>query len=246
MSLELQSGIVGVALTGADRESFPIRGSFTIARGSKREAETVVATLAARLADGRVVEGRGECVPYRRYGETLEGVVADIEAQKDAVAGGLGRVGLQQAMKPGAARNALDCAYWDLQTKATDRSAWQLAGFAEPPEPVATAFTLSLDTPEAMAKAAQAAASMPLLKLKLGGEGDDIARVVAVRQASPKARLIVDANEGWSFEQLKERAPRLAELGVALIEQPLPAGKTGSWPDMHRRCRFALTNPVTG
>jgi L-alanine-DL-glutamate epimerase-like enolase superfamily enzyme len=225
MSWKMQSDIASTALIAAVHESFPIRGGFTIARGSKHKAEIVVATLTARLTNGRLVEGRGECVPYRRYGETLDGVIADIEAQRAAIAAGLNREGLQRAMKPGSARNALDCAYWDLEAKATGLPAWRLAGFADPPRPISTAFTLSLDTPEAMGKAAQAAASMPLLKLKLGGEGDDIARVAAVRLASPKARLIVDANEGWSFEQLRERAPRLAGLGVALIEQPLPAGQ---------------------
>jgi L-alanine-DL-glutamate epimerase-like enolase superfamily enzyme len=206
------------------RECFPIRGGFAISRGSKRTAEVVVAELAGKSHDGRIVRGRGECVPYGRYGETVEGVIAAIESQSSNIANGMGRAALQSAMAAGAARNALDAAFWDLEAKAAGQPAWRLAGLSCAPPPVATAFTISLGTPAAMGGAARAAAAMPLLKLKLGGD-DDIARVAEVRRQAPDARLIVDANEGWTFDQLAERAPALAELGVLLIEQPLAAGE---------------------
>ena len=199
------------------RESFPIRGSFRISRGAKTEAEVVV----TEIRDGAAL-GRGECVPYRRYGETLEGVEAALAALGPAVAAGLGREELDRVMPAGAARNALDCALWDLEAKLTGVPVWRLAGLEGPPQPVITAFTLSLDSPEAMAEAALAAAAHPLLKLKLTGDGD-LERVRAVRRAVPGARLIADANEGWSLDQLRAFAPELAGLGVELIEQPLPA-----------------------
>ena len=199
------------------RESFPIRGAFRISRGAKTEAQVVV----AEIRDGDAV-GRGECVPYARYGETLDGVVAAIAARAGAVADGLDGEGLNRVMAAGAARNALDCALWDLQAKLAGRPVWQLAGLAQPPRPVVTAFTLSVDTPEAMAAAARAAADRPLLKLKLTGAGD-VERVRAVREAVPSARLIADANEAWTLDQLGAFAPEMAALGVELIEQPLPA-----------------------
>jgi L-alanine-DL-glutamate epimerase-like enolase superfamily enzyme len=163
-------------------------------------------------------------VPYGRYGETVDGVVAATLAQAAAVAAGMDRLALQSAMPAGAARNALDCAFWDLECKESGQPAWQLAGLAEPFS-VATAFTLSLAAPAEMGQAARDAASMPLLKLKLGGGAEDIERVRQVRANAPNARLIVDANEGWTIEQLTALAPELAALGVALIEQPLPAGQ---------------------
>ena len=199
------------------RERFPIRGSFRISRGAKTAAEVVV----AEIRDGDSV-GRGECVPYHRYGETPDGVAAAIAALAPAVAAGLGRAELETLLPAGAARNALDCALWDLEAKLTGVPVWRLAGLEGPPEPVTTAFTLSLDSPEGMAAAARAAADRPLLKLKLTGEGD-LERVRAVRAAVPSARLIADANEGWSLTQLHAFAPTLAGLGVELIEQPLPA-----------------------
>jgi L-alanine-DL-glutamate epimerase-like enolase superfamily enzyme len=217
------SGIGEIALLEVRRERFAIRGGFTISRGAKREAEVVVAVLAASLPDGRRVTGRGECVPYGRYAETVEGVTAAIEAAGPVIAAGLDRTELQRLMPAGAARNALDCAFWDLEAKAAGLPVWRLAGL-KPPGPVATAFTLSLGAPDSMAAAARAAGGMPLLKLKLGGGDDDLARVRAVRRAAPEARLIVDANEGWTMARLRALAPELAALGVALIEQPLPAG----------------------
>ena len=197
-------------------ERFPIRGSFTIARGSKTEAVVVVAEL---HADGIV--GRGECVPYARYGESVEGVAAAIEAMAPAVAEGLTRAELQQRMPAGAARNALDCAFWDLEAKRAGLRAHALAGVPAP-SPVVTAYTLSLDTPEAMARAAREAAR-PVLKLKLGGD-EDIARLDAIRSAVPEADLIIDANEGWNAGNLMHNMEACARAGVRLVEQPLPAG----------------------
>lgn len=199
-------------------ERFPIRGTFRISRGAKTEAVVVVAEL--RDADGIV--GRGEGVPYARYGESAEDVAAAMEAMAPAFARGMGRRALANVMPAGAARNALDCALWDLQAQRTGLPVWQLAGLA-PPAPVVTAFTLSVDTPEAMMEAARAA-GRPLLKLKLAGDGADLDRVAAVRDAAPGSRLIVDANEGWKPDDLATLPDAFARLGVEMIEQPLPAG----------------------
>ncbi|BAI71390.1 muconate cycloisomerase [Azospirillum sp. B510] len=202
------------------RETFPIRGAFRISRGAKTEAAVVVAEVTDALH-----RGRGECVPYARYGESVDGVAAALEAMGDAVAGGLDREALARMMPPGAARNALDCALWDLEAKRGGVPVWRLAGLAEPPGPLVTCYTLSVDAPEAMAAAARERAPRhPLLKMKLTGEGD-LDRVRAVRAAAPAVRLVVDANEGWTLEQLRGFAPVLAGLGVEMIEQPLPAGR---------------------
>ncbi|MFV3128269.1 N-acetyl-D-Glu racemase DgcA [Niveispirillum sp. KHB5.9] len=200
------------------QERFPIRGTFRISRGAKTEAAVLVAEL--RDADGHV--GRGECVPYTRYGESVDGVAAAMEAMAGAFARGMGRRALANAMPAGAARNALDCALWDLEAKRSGKPAWELAGLA-PLEPVVTAFTLSIDTPDVMADAARAVAR-PLLKLKLAGDGGDLDRVAAVREAAPGSRLIVDANEGWKPDDLATLPDAFARLGVEMIEQPLPAG----------------------
>lgn len=191
--------------------AFPLARAFTIARGSRTEARVVEARVAR---NGAV--GRAECVPYARYGETEGGVLAALaglppDVTRDAL-----------DLPPGAARNAADCALWDHEAKRTGRPVWALAGLA-PPRPVTTAFTLSLDTPEAMEAQARAEAERPVLKIKLGAEGD-MARLEAVRRGAPSSRLIVDANEGWSLDAYVELAPHLARLGVALVEQPLPAG----------------------
>lgn len=199
------------------RESWPIRGSFTISRGSRTSAEVVV----VQLSDGRHT-GRGECVPYPRYDETVDGVMAEIEGLRDALAQGLDRHGLQDRLPAGAARNALDCAFWDLEAKRAGQRVWQLAGLAEP-GPLASAYTLSLDTPARMAVSAKDNRERPLLKLKLSGP-DDLDRVAAVRANAPDARLIVDANEGWTADQYRNLSEELRELGVDMIEQPLPAG----------------------
>ncbi len=199
-------------------ESWPIRGSFTIARGSKTAADVVVVEL---TQDG--VTGRGECVPYARYGESVQGVIAQIETLIPAIREGLDREGLQSALVAGAARNAIDCAFWDLESKQHRQRIWQRLNKAEP-QALLTAYTLSLDTPANMQKAAEENAFRPLLKLKLAGAGD-LARVAAVRNGSPSARIIVDANEGWDEQLYRELIPELQKLGVEMIEQPLPAGE---------------------
>lgn len=200
------------------REVFPIRGAFRISRGSKTAAEVVV----AEVEEGGLL-GRGECVPYARYGETVPAVIEALESMAGAVAGGLDRKALRARMAPGAARNALDCALWDLEAKRAGRPAWELAGLERAPRPLVTCYTLSVDEPAAMAEAARGTPH-PLLKMKLTGEGD-LERVRAVRGAAPTARLVVDANEAWTLEQLQRFAPAFAELGVEMIEQPLPAGR---------------------
>jgi L-Ala-D/L-Glu epimerase / N-acetyl-D-glutamate racemase len=197
-------------------EHWPIAGAFTISRGAKTEATVVV----AELSDGQR-HGRGECVPYARYGETVEGVVQAIEAMSEAFARGLDRQALQQAMPAGAARNALDCALWDLAAKQAGQPVHQLAGLS-PPKPLVTAYTISLGTPAVMAEAAEAASERPLLKIKLGGGGDP-ARIAAVRRAAPRSELIVDANEGWTPDDLATNLAACADAGVTLVEQPLPA-----------------------
>ncbi|HWE79600.1 MAG TPA: N-acetyl-D-Glu racemase DgcA [Pseudolabrys sp.] len=202
-------------------ERWPIAGSFAISRGSKTEAVVVV----AELGDGKA-RGRGECVPYARYGETVEDVAAAIEALRPRLEAGLDRSGLQAALRPGAARNALDCAFWDLEAKASGRSAAELAGL-DPLEPLTTAYTISIGTPEEMARAAEREASRPLLKIKLGRDGD-AARIAAVRRAAPDATLIVDANEGWDECNLEANLAACAEAGVTLVEQPLPDGSDGA------------------
>lgn len=199
------------------RQSWPLAQTFAISRGSKTVAEVVI----AEISDGDA-RGRGECVPYPHYGESVDGVVAALQAMVAPVFSGLDRKELQAAMPPGAARNALDAAFWDLDAKRNWRSVAELAGLP-PPHAVLTAYTLGLDTPERLAEMAAQHHSRPLLKLKLAGDGD-IERVSAVRRAAPAARLIVDANEGWGERHLTEVMPALAELGVELIEQPLPAG----------------------
>jgi L-alanine-DL-glutamate epimerase-like enolase superfamily enzyme len=208
-------------------ESWPIAGSFTISRGSKTEALVVVATL----SDGRQ-RGRGECVPYGRYGETAAGVAAAIEAMRDPIGRGLDRAGLQSAMPPGAARNALDCAFWDLEAKRAGKPAHLLAGLPVP-RALTTAYTISFDTPDAMAQAAAKVASRALLKVKLGGENDAV-RIAAVRAAALGAELIVDANEGWTAANLAENLAACAACGVTLIEQPLPASDDAALADTAR------------
>ena len=208
-------------------ESWPIRGSFTISRGSKTRAEVV--TVELRAGEYR---GRGECVPYARYGESCDSVIDLIRGLEGDLANGLQRHQLQQALPPGAARNALDCAFWDLEAKQAGRRSWELAGIAGM-APQVTAYTLSLDTPDKMRQAALANAQHPLLKLKLTGEGD-LERVAAVRSGAPDARLIVDANEGWTTDLYRVFVPELQNLGVEMIEQPLPAGDDAALAEMAR------------
>ena len=199
-------------------ERWPIAGSFTISRGAKTEAVTVVATV---TQNGQ--SGRGECTPYPRYGETPEATLAALTAMQEAMSRGLDRAALQTAMPPGAARNALDCALLDLEAKAAGQRAWTLLG-RPAPRPCTTAFTISLGTPEVMAAATAKAAHRPLLKIKLGGDGD-AARIAAVRKAAPESELIVDANEAWTPDNLEQNLKACANAGVTLVEQPLPAGK---------------------
>src|SRR6266446_4313986 len=197
-------------------ERWPIAGAFTISRGAKTEAVTVVATVSH---DGE--SGRGECVPYPRYGETPEATLEALNALQEPLARGLDRTALQTAMPAGAARNALDCALLDLESKASGQRVWTLLG-RPAPQACITAYTISLASPEAMAAATAKAAHRPLLKIKLGGDGDG-ARIRAVRQAAPESELIVDANEGWTARNLERNLAACAAVGVTLVEQPLPA-----------------------
>jgi L-alanine-DL-glutamate epimerase-like enolase superfamily enzyme len=195
-------------------ETFHLARTFTISRGSKTEAQV----LTVRVTRGGVT-GWGECVPYARYGETLASVAARIEGLPP----GITRADLQSALPSGAARNAVDCALWDLEAKLAGRPVWQLAGLPRP-GPVLTAYTLSLAPPDQMRAAAADNAHRPVLKIKLGTP-DDMPRLEAVRAGAPQARLIIDANEGWTPQVYTDLAPHLLRLGVELVEQPLPAGQ---------------------
>ena len=205
----------------ARHESWPLAQVFRISRGSKTAADVIVVTIGE---DG--VEGRGEAVPYPRYGQTIESSLAEIAAVRRAVEEGASRHELIAQMAPGAARNALDCALWDLEAKMTGTPVWRLAGLDEPGDLV-TAYTLSLDEPAAMGEAAARNAHRALLKIKLDGERV-LERLEAVRAGAPKARLVVDANEAWSIGLLAEIGGALAALGVERIEQPLPAAADGA------------------
>jgi len=195
---------------------FPLAEVFSISRGSRSEATVVEVTL-----EHNRVRGRGECVPYARYGESVDSVIAQIDSLTDDLSG-LDTSRLQQLLPAGAARNAVDCALWDLRAKIQAKPVWELAGL-EAPKSLTTAYTLSLDEPAAMQQKAAREAHRPLLKIKLGGL-DDMARLEAVRRGAPNSRLIVDANEGWDLALYKSLAPHLVALGVDLVEQPLPAG----------------------
>nr|WP_217353279.1 N-acetyl-D-Glu racemase DgcA [Ruegeria atlantica] len=196
---------------------------FTISRGSRTEANV----LTVRVSDG-AHQGRGECVPYARYNETLESVEAEIASLPRT----FDRAQLMDLLPAGAARNAVDCALWDLEAKRAGKRAWELAGLPAP-GPEITAYTLSLDTPEKMQAQAAENAYRPLLKIKLGTP-DDMPRLEAVRAGAPDAKIIVDANEGWSAEVYADLAPHLVRLGVALVEQPLPAGEDDALIGMDR------------
>jgi L-alanine-DL-glutamate epimerase-like enolase superfamily enzyme len=201
-------------------EHWPIEGNFTISRGAKTEAVVVM----AEVGHGGIA-GRGECVPYPRYGETPEATLAAILSMKDAIGGGLDRQALQAAMPPSAARNALDCALLDLEAKQSGKRIWDLLG-RPAPRACVTAFTISLGSPETMAAATTKAAHRSLLKIKLGGDGDGM-RIAAVRKAAPDCELIVDANEAWTEANLEQNLAACANAGVTLVEQPLPAGQDG-------------------
>ena len=205
------------------QDVFRLAQVFTISRGSRTEARV----LTVQVRDGGLT-GRGECVPYARYGETPESVAAQIEG----LPGQFDRAALQELLPPGAARNAVDCALWDLAAKQAGRRVWELAGLPAP-RPEITAYTLSLDSAQAMEAQAARHAHRPLLKIKLGTP-DDMPRLEAVRRGAPKARIIVDANEGWSAEIYADLAPHLVRLGVALVEQPLPAGEDNALVGLDR------------
>ncbi|HXP98097.1 MAG TPA: N-acetyl-D-Glu racemase DgcA [Telmatospirillum sp.] len=212
-------------------ERWPITGGFTISRGSRTEAVVVVATL----AEGPW-RGQGECVPYARYGESVEGVATAIEAMAPLLAAGATRQDLLTLMPGGAARNALDAALWDLDSKKSGQRAWDLAGLPAP-GPTTTAFTLSLGTPDSMRLAAERAADRPLLKIKLGGDGD-AQRIKAVRLGAPAATLIADANEAWTPHNFTVNLAACETAGVELIEQPLPAGQDGVLADIQSSIVF--------
>jgi len=201
------------------RREFPLANPFTIARGTYTTSP--VAEAAVTDAQGRV--GRGESFPYPHYGESTESVVAAMQSVAGALAEGATRADLQTLLPAGAARNAVDCALWDLEAKQAGRRVWELAGVPAPPV-LTTAYTLSLGPPEAMGAAAREQAARPLLKLKLAGDAVDRLRVAAVREAAPAARLIVDANEGASPSAAEALCDALAGLGVAMIEQPVAPG----------------------
>ncbi|WP_299673570.1 N-acetyl-D-Glu racemase DgcA [uncultured Roseobacter sp.] len=205
------------------RDVFRLAQVFTISRGSRTEAQV----LTVRVSDG-AHQGWGECVPYARYDETLESVTTEIDELPSDVT----RAALADLLPAGAARNAVDCALWDLEAKRAGRRVWELAGLAAP-GPEITAYTLSLDTAEKMRAQAAAHAHRPLLKIKLGTP-DDMPRLEAVRAGAPEARIIVDANEGWSAEVYADLAPHLLRLGVQLVEQPLPAGQDDALLGMER------------
>lgn len=202
-------------------ERFPIAGAFTISRGSKTEAEVLTCRIEQ---DGRT--GRGECVPYRRYGETIDGVGEAILAARPAIESGAGREQLLRLMPAGAARNAVDCALWDLEARLTGVRVATAIGLSGP-KALTTAYTISLGEPEAMAAQAAAASHRPLLKVKVGS-ADDVSRIKAVAAAAPSSRIILDANEGWTEDNLLRHLQAAADYNVALIEQPLPAGKDGA------------------
>ena len=205
-------------------DTFALAEVFTISRGSRTVAEVLTVSI---TRDG--FTGRGECVPYARYGETRDTVRAQIEGLPQEIS----RADLQSALPAGAARNAVDCALWDLEAKQQGRHVWQLAGLDEP-KPIITAYTLSLGAPEKMQAQAAKHAHRPLLKTKLGDGPEDIARIEAVRDGAPKARIIVDANEGWDVETYNIMAPVLLRLGVEMVEQPLPADADDALAGLHR------------
>ncbi|MER8432127.1 N-acetyl-D-Glu racemase DgcA [Mesorhizobium caraganae] len=201
-----------------EAERFPIAGTFTISRGSKTEAEVITCTISD--GDNR---GWGECVPYKRYGETMDGVRDAIQAMRRQIEDGISRTALLDVMPAGAARNAIDCALWDLEAKMSGMAVAD-AIHAGPLSALETAYTLSLGEPEAMAAQARANAGRPLLKVKIGGD-NDMARIRAVTEAAPDSRIILDANEGWTDDNIVANFAFAAEHGIALIEQPLPAGR---------------------
>jgi len=218
-------------------ERWPIAGTFSISRGSKTEAEVVVAEI-----NHGGITGRGECVPYARYGESLQTTLSTILSVQQRITDGLDRRALQTALPAGAARNALDCALIDLESKRAGARAWEVLG-RQRPQPCTTAYTISLGSADAMATAAAKAAHRPLLKIKLGSD-DDVSRIVAVRRAAPRSQLIVDANEAWTDANLAVNIAACADAGVTLIEQPLPAGHDEALAAIHHRIAICADESV--
>lgn len=221
----------------ATTESFPIAGTFTISRGSKTEAEVVTCTI---NANG--VIGRGECVPYRRYGETIDGVLEAIRTVAPAIEQGLSRESLLTEMKPGAARNAIDCALFDLEAKTAGTTVAAMLGVTDL-APMVTCYTISLSDPETMAAQVAANAHRPLLKIKLGTE-NDAERIRAVRLAAPNARIVVDANEGWTEGNIEHHLAVAAQANIELIEQPLPVGRDAILADIRRKVTICADESV--
>ena len=205
------------------QDVFRLAQTFRISRGARTEAHVITVRI---TEDG--VTGWGECVPYARYGETMDSVQEQVQSL-----GATDRISLLDQLPAGAARNAVDCALWDLEAKKSGKRVWDLAGLSQP-GPEVTAYTLSLDTPEKMRTQAAEHAHRPLLKTKLGGGEEDVARIEAVRAGAPNARIIVDANEGWTPELYATLAPVLVRLGVEMVEQPLPAGADDALLEMDR------------
>ncbi len=233
-----RSAVAPARLT-ARIEKWPIAGAFTISRGAKTEAVVVVAEISR---DG--FTGRGECVPYARYGETPDATLAAILAIQDRFTAGLDREALQSAMPAGAARNAVDCALLDLDAKSQGLRVWDMLK-RPAPRACTTAYTISLGTPEAMASATAKAAYRPLLKIKLGSD-DDASRIQAVRKAAPECELIVDANEAWTPANIEANLDACHNAGVTLIEQPLPAGADHALMHVHRPIAVCADESVHG
>ena len=200
------------------RESWPLESEFRISRGSRKVSEVIVVSV----SDGNQT-GRGECFPYARYNETLDSVEKQILSITETLNSNLCRENLCQLLPAGAARNAIDCALWDLEAKTVNCRVWELAKLPLP-KPLVTVFTLGVDTPDKMGELAFENRSRPLLKLKMTGDGLDLERVENIHKNAPNTKLVVDANEGWTIDQYIDYASRFKELGVMMIEQPLPAG----------------------
>ncbi len=215
----------------AHQESWALKSAFSISRGSKTQVDVVV----VKIESGSAV-GMGESIPYPRYNQTVEQTLNAVQVIAEKHADHLSRDFLRHNYPPDAARNALDCALWDFEAKKNNTSVWQLAGLA-PPVPVVGAYSLSLDPPEQLAKSAQAARNFPLLKVKLG-KNQVIESIRAVRMACPEARIIVDANEAWDIDTFVEYIPQFVELGVEMIEQPLPADEDEALEDID--CAIAI------
>lgn len=210
------------------RDTFQLAEVFTISRGSRTEAQVIT----VQVSEGEF-KGRGECVPYARYGESLDSVEEQIRGLTAELKNGLDRTTLQTTLPACAARNALDCALWDLEAKKTGKPVWQLAGLATPAS-VVSAYTLSLGEAASMQAKASEHAHRPLLKIKLGGGDEDVERIRAVRRGAPDTTIIVDANEGWSRDEYETLAPVLLELGVAMVEQPFHSSDDAALASMER------------